>query len=262
MRSPRSLVLALLVALAGPPTVGEARELTEAEIRGWIDHISSLQRRRRRAPRDPQVLVLLAEAYGRIGDIPRALRTVRRAERAGAPRLVTRLVEADTHRRWGHNAEALPLYLAVLDEAPSQTHALLQLWRIAVEEVVSGRESTVALREVRGRLRGLGMFVPDVFAPSPEAASEATRLTAEARQLLADGRTRDAIVRAEQAISQDPGFARAFEILWRANQRLGEPDRALGAALVYLELDPDGAVAREARESVLAYYRGMTLGPE
>jgi len=252
----------VLVALAGSPSQGEARELTEVEIRGWIDHISTLQRRRRHAPRDPDLLVRLAEAYGRIGDLPRAIRTVRRAERAGAPRLVTRIVEADAYRRWGHNAEAVPLYIAVLDDAPSQTHALLQLWRIAVEEVVSGRESTATLRDVRGRLRGLGMFVPDVFAPSPDAAAEATRLTAEARELLADGRTTDAIVRAEQAISQDPGFARAFEVLWRANTRLGEPDRALGAAIVYLELDPDGSASREARESVLAYYRAMTLGPD
>lgn len=255
------LPLALVAALAVPAS-SRARELTETEIRGWIDHISTLQRMRRHRRNDPDLLVRLAEAYGRIGDVPRAIRTVRRAERAGAPRLVTRLVQADTYRRWGHNAEAVPLYLAVLDDAPSQTHALLQLWRIAVEEVVSGRESTAVMRDVRGRLRGLGMFVPDVFAPSPDAAAEATRLTVEARELLSQGRTTDAIVRAEQAISQDPGFSRAFEVLYRANIRLGEPDRALGAAIVYLDLEPDGSAAREARESVLRYFRHMALGPD
>lgn len=250
------LVSAALVLLALP---ADARELTEAETRGWIDHISELQRRRRHAPRDPDLLVQLAEAYGRIGDVERARRAVRRAERAGAPELVTRLVEADTFRRWGHNAEAIPLYIAVLDAAPAQTHALVQLWRIAVEEVVSGRESTPVLREVRGRLRGMGMYVPDRFAPSADAAVEAARLTAEARDLLSQDRAADAIVRAEQAISQDPGFARAFEVLWRANTRLGEADRALGAAVVYLEIDPDGGAAREAREAVLAYFRRMNV---
>lgn len=255
-----ALLLALALVLAALPRPAGARELTETEIRGWIDHISRLQRRRRHAPRDPDLLVQLAEAYARIGDLERARRTVRRAERAGARRLVTRLVEADAYRRWGHNAEAIPLYLAVLDESTSQAHALVQLWRIAVEEVVSGREATPVLREVRGRLRSMGMYVPDVFAPGPEPAAEAARLTAEARELLAADKPSEAIVRAEQAISQDPGFARAFELLWRANTRLGESDRALGAALVYLEIDPDGAAARDARESVLAYFRQMLVG--
>ena len=251
-------IVGLLAVWAPPPA--QARELTETEIRGWIDHISNLQRRRRSAPRDPDLLVQLAEAYGRIGDVERALRTVRRAERAGAPPLVTRMVEADTYRRWGHNAEALPKYLAVLDEAPAQTHALVELWRIVVEEVVSGREPTPEVHEARGRLRAMGMYVPDVFAPSPEANAEASRLTTEARELLARGRPADAVVRAEQAISQDPGFARAFELLWRANARLGESDRALGAAVVYLELDPDGSAAPEAREHILSYWRRMNLG--
>jgi tetratricopeptide (TPR) repeat protein len=255
-----AMLLAALVALVALPQRSAARELTEAEIRGWIDHIAKLQEARRHARRDPDLLVQLAGAYGRIGDVERALRTVRRAERAGAPRLVTRLVEADTQRRWGHNAEAIPLYLAVLDAAPAQTHALVQLWRIAVEEVVSGRESTPVLREVRGRLRGMGMFVPDVFAPAPDAAAEANRLTAEAREMLAADRPAEAIIRAEQAISQDPGFAQAFEVLFRSNDRLGEPDRALGGAVIYLEIDPDGTAARDARELVLRYWRRMNLG--
>ena len=172
------------------------------------------------------------------------------------------MVEADALRRWGHNAEALPLYFAVLDRAPAQTHALSQLWRIAVEEVVSGRGASPEVREARGRLRSMGMFVPEVFAPSPDANGEATRLTAEASRLLAADRAAEAIVRTEQALSQDPGFALAFEVLFRANDRLGESDRALGAAVIYLEIDPEGNAAAEARDLVLAYFRHMALGAD
>lgn len=262
MRRLGLVVSAVLLALHLGPAPASARELTETEIRGWIDHISNLQRRRRRAPRDPDLLIQLAEAYSRVGDLARARRTVRRAERAGAPRLVTDMVEADALRRWGHNAEALPLYFAVLDRAPAQTHALAQLWRIAVEEVVSGRAATPEVREARGRLRSMGMFVPEVFAPSPEANAEATRLTGEAREKLAADRPAEAIVKTEQALSQDPGFALAFEVLFRANDRLGEADRALGAAIIYLEIDPQGGAAAAARELVLRYFRHMNLGAD
>lgn len=259
----RALLFAgFLAASSALPERAAARELTETEIRGWLDHISNLQRRRRHARADPDLLIQLAEAYGRIGDVPRARRAVRRAERAGAPRLVADMVEADALRRWGHNDDALPLYFAVLDRAPAQTHALSQLWRIAVEEVVSGRAATPVVREARGRLRSMGMFVPEVFAPAPEANAEATRLTGEARELLAGDRPAEAIIRAEQALSQDPGFALAFEVLFRANDRLGEADRALGAAVVYLEIDPQGGAAPVARELVLTYFRHMNAGGE
>lgn len=252
-----SLFAGLLLELA--PAASAARELTEPEIRGWIDRIVQLQRRRRAEGDDPTLLVQVAEAYGRVGDLPRALRTLRRAERAGAAQLVVRLVEADVLHRWGKDREAIPLYLQVLAAAPNQTHAIAQLWRIAVGQIVRGEAHSPELREAIAHLGAAGAFVPDVFQPDPDAAAEAARLASEAAQLLERHRATDAITRAQQAISQDPGLGLAFEVLWRAYTLIGEADRALGAATVCLEIDPDGPVAAEVRESVRQYYRDLLV---
>ncbi|MBI2895195.1 MAG: hypothetical protein HYY06_16695 [Deltaproteobacteria bacterium] len=251
-------VLACLILEIGP-TAALARELTEAEIRGWIDRIVALQRRRRASPDDPSLLLQLAEAYGRIGDLPRARSAARRAGRSGANPTAVRLVDADVLHRWGHDQEAIPIYLQILEQSPTQTHALAQLWRIAVEQIVSGRPTTPELADAIARLQATGAYVPDVFHPDPEAAMEAVRLSREAQDLLERRRASDAITRAQQAISQDPGLAPAFEVLWRAYSLIGEADRALGASTIYLEIDPDGAAAAEAREAVRKYFRDLLL---
>jgi tetratricopeptide (TPR) repeat protein len=250
--------------------VGLARiALQEEDYARALEHAEA---GRARTPRDFQVSYCLARAYaglGREDDARKALDF--RAELKQGGRLEARDPLHAELRASTNSAASLVEQLPSLSERGDWQ----QLAAVA-EQIVARRPGDVPmLANLAGYYRKLGRFA-DAHAVLDRAESHGSdtllvRLT-RAELLLAERRFPQAAETARQALSIDPGSARALSIAGRAEYMLGDLDAAAEALTTSVAIEPDvgnlfvlGEVLRAAgrkSEAAAAYRRMLELAPD
>jgi len=224
-----------------------AQDLTEAELDLWIAYTLDLEHRVAQNQDNVHLLLRLADAYARVGDLRRALPAHDRlAEMGVAPARIT-LLRGDAFLNAGDYDQAVRSYLEVLSDAPRQSYALTQLWRAMLDVTLSEAEVGFDKRAVIETLQIAGLYFPDAYSPGEDGPAEAELLVDQAAALLTRHRAEEASTLFMRALTLDPGCAQAFAGLARSYAELNDERAAMGASLVYLHLAPDAPDAREVR---------------
>lgn len=248
----RTRIIWLLLVFGLWTESGEAlaQELSDRDLASWTVHIFDLERRVARHHDDAQLMLRLAAAYVRIGDIRRALPALERLGDLGIDPLRITLFRGDVHLNVGELDAAARSYLDALQQAPGQPHALTQLWRLMLRVTLSGQDIEFDRTAVISTLQNEGLYFPEGYTPTANGPEQASRLVDQASALLMRQRSGEAAVLLTRAIRLDPGNAEAFAGLSRAYQAENDEQSAVGASLVYLLLAPDAPDAPRVRRFI------------
>lgn len=223
--------------LAADPTQVEALKLRA----NWLieddatgDAIASLRAALAESPRDPEIMTLMARAHEREGNRELMAEMLSLAVEASSAAPDESLRYARYLQGQGQTRPAEDVLLDALRAAPRDV-ALLQ----AAGALYVGTEEWTRVEQAVETLRSVG---------TPEAVAAADTLTA--RQLAAQERGED-LMSFLQTMS-DEGEAGADVAIVRTHLAQGDLDAALAHVDGALERDPEDAVLRFVRASVLA----------
>lgn len=235
---------ALALVLSSPPLrlggkTGRAQHLKALEIRS-----------------SAEAALRLAQGLGRERHLRDALMWLRRARARGAHPLRVALVRADVFQDVERPAQAASAYLEVIEQAPDNPHAHLQLWWLMRDARWPGGVD-------RARLRAA--LVKAGYHLGPEPARPRERDTAKARvtkgrAALRRGAFGEAAALFEAAIQHDDDYAEAFHGLGEARLRAGERTRAAAAWRIFLALTERDTRRRRAVQRAVddvARHRGL-----
>ena len=242
----RAIPLFLVVHLLLLPGPAGAQDLSDAELESWTLYVLDLERRVARSGDDRPLMLRLASAYARIGDLRRAMPALDRLADMGLDPVRLALLRGDAFlgvRMW---EEACRAYLDALSRSPRQLHALSQLWRLMLQVTLARAEVPFDRAAVIERLGREGLFFPEVYRPEPDGPERSSRLAGRAAALLS-ARPEEAEALCLQAINLDPANAEAFATLGRAYLAQQDLEPAIGAMLVSLLLAPDAPGADRTR---------------
>lgn len=245
----RSLLPALAALALLLPSQARAQGLGDQELDLWMAYVFDLEGRVARRSDDAELMLRLADAYVRIGDLRRAMPAIERLDDLGVDPVRLALLRGDAHLGVQDWDEAARAYLEALSHAPSQPHALTQLWRLMLQVTLEDAQVSFDRLAVVERLQREGLYFPDDYTPEPDGPDRSSRLVGRAASVLAR-RPEEAAALCIQAIAADPGNAEAFATLARAYQGENDPELAVGASLVYLLLAPDAPDADEVRRAI------------
>jgi tetratricopeptide (TPR) repeat protein len=213
------------------------------DLAGWRAHIATLEAQAEANPRDAATPLRLAGGFAARGLPDDALKWAAVAEARGANPLQVRLVRGDACLQAGRLEDAVREYFEVVDAAPDNAYAHVQLWRALSQADPAKLPAALDLARVRAVLVQGGYHLPTkVTRPARTAEAEA-----DARrgfESVRAGRFQEALERFDAALSQDVAFAEAHRGIGIALAALDRPAAALGAYRLYLALTP-----RETQET-------------
>jgi len=231
--------------LLGPP-----------DAEGWRTHVATLS-----AAEDAESALRLASGLGRRGETAEARRFAAIARERGVhPERVT-LALADIALRAEDWAIAASGYYDVLQAAPANGYAAVQLWhclRMAPPLALS-RELDVA--KLRLALDALGFYVPTVFQYPPDLHAAAVRVS---EGFAAMARDDSAVAKSafRAAIDAAPSFHDAWRGLGMVEAARGNAAGARSAYLIFVALEPpEGLETRRIRRVLADDARRRGLGP-
>jgi tetratricopeptide (TPR) repeat protein len=238
---------------AGASKSDSGPKKSDEELLRWLRYISQLEAKLSKEPYDYNLMLRLADAYGRLGVEQRekVVSFATRATLSGADDARVDVVLGDYYVRIKDFTSAIRAYLRVLDVAPEHCYSLVQLRAIVVS--ADPNDVDVDLKLIKQILAGAGLYLPikNPAKPNPNAAQP---LIEEGYGFITQGDFPSAIERFKAALDLDPNSAVSVRGMGIAYAQSKQLRQALAAYTAYLELDPNAEDADAVRDVIDIFY--------
>jgi tetratricopeptide (TPR) repeat protein len=258
------LLISLSLSAAAKPGAGSASaagaskqdasaKKNDEELLRWLRYITQLEAKLAKDPHDYNLMLRLADAYGRLGVEQRekVVSFTTRATLEGADDARVDIVLGDYYLRIKDLTSAIRAYLRVLDVAPEHSYTLVQLRSTVL--LADPAKVDIDLKQIKKILADAGLYLP-INVPSKPSPSAAKPLVEEGYGFIQQGDYDSALARFKSALDLDPYSAvavRGMGISYAQTKKIRE---ALAAYTAYLELDPTAEDADTVREVIDIFY--------